>query len=33
MVLVLVEENGFRGMLANRGGQVGNATQINEIGG
>lgn len=35
MLMFLVEENGFHGMLPNCGGETGTgtATQINEIGG
>jgi hypothetical protein len=33
MLMLLVEENGFHGLLPNCGGETGTATQINEIGG
>jgi len=33
MLMLLVEENGFRGMAPSCGSKIGTATQINEIGG
>jgi hypothetical protein len=33
MLMLLVEENGFHGILPNCGGETGNATHIDEIGG